>query len=53
MASASSNNNKWIGRDGIRPTRGQRAQRAFWIVEVDAILAPVVAVHDQFVLLAK
>ncbi len=52
-APACSDGNKWVWSRRIRPTRWERAQRALSIVEVDAILAPVMAIHDQFILLAE
>jgi hypothetical protein len=50
---ASSNGYEWLWRNRIRPTRWQRAQRALSIVKVDAVLAPVMAIHDQFILLVE
>jgi len=50
---AGSNGNKWIWCNSIRPTRWERAQRALPIVEVDAVLSPVVAIDNQLILLVE
>src|SRR5215469_6499737 len=43
---------EWIYRQHRRPTRWNRAQEAAFVVEVDSILSPVVAVGDQLETLA-
>ena len=46
-ASASGHRNKRIGRHDRGPARRNRAQTAFCVVEVNPILAPVMAIRDQ------
>jgi len=43
---------EWIFRQHRRPTRWNRAEHASVVVEVNSVLAPVVAVRDQFESLA-
>jgi hypothetical protein len=50
-ASAAGHHNKRIGRHYRGPTRGNRAQTAICVVEVNSILTPVVAICDQLELL--
>jgi len=45
-ASAAGHHNKRIGRHYRGPTRGNRAQTAICVVEVNPILAPVMAIRD-------
>jgi hypothetical protein len=51
--SAGSNSDKWIRWNRIRPTRWQRAQCTLSILEVDTVLTPVMAIHDQLILLLE
>ena len=52
-ASAAGQHNKRIERHYRGPTRGNRAQTAIGVVEVNPILAPVVAIRDQLEPLAS
>jgi hypothetical protein len=52
-ASAAGHRHKRIWRRYCGPARGNRAQTAFSVVEVNPILAPVVAIRDQLELLAS
>jgi hypothetical protein len=52
-ASATGHCHKWIFRRYRGPTRRNRAQLARRVMEVDTVLAPVIAICDQFVLLSS
>src|SRR5262245_32827758 len=52
-ASAAGHRNKRIGRHYRGPARRNRAQTTFYVVEVNPILAPVMAIRDQLEPLAS
>jgi hypothetical protein len=53
QAPAAGYRHKRIGRHYRGPARRDRAQTAFCVVEVNPILAPVMAIRDQLELLAS
>ena len=53
VAPAGCDDNERVWGHRIGPTGWKRAQRALGILKVNSIFAPVVAIDDQFVLLAE
>ena len=53
MTPAGRDDNERVRRYRVGPTGWKRAQRTLGILELDSIFAPVVAIDDQFILLAE